>query len=159
MEARIQLRYKRPGVCLKPSLHVQGPFQGKVRITFVDGGTLSNFPIGHFHTRGVPLLPTFGVRLSTDRNNYSDTSSLIQMFHAMNDASRQANFIPPCPNLLVIGSKPHEYWNGLVLSSVMRIGAALSVQGKAREASLILWSNVPWKNPGVKELATRSVLY
>ncbi|EIE27723.1 hypothetical protein COCSUDRAFT_39310 [Coccomyxa subellipsoidea C-169] len=73
---------KTPGVTYDgtfPPPETKGPFQGKVRITFVDGGTLSNFPIGHFHTRGVPLLPTFGVRLSTDRNNYSDTSSLIQM--------------------------------------------------------------------------------
>ena len=69
----------------------QGPFEGRVKITFVDGGTLSNFPIDHFHTKGVPLLPTFGVRLSPDRAHYSDTSNLVQMFHAMNDASRQAH--------------------------------------------------------------------
>lgn len=73
---------------IKCTTVVQGPFKGRVKITFVDGGTLSNFPIAHFHNRGVPLLPTFGARLSEDREDYSKTSNLLELFHAMNDASR-----------------------------------------------------------------------
>ena len=61
-----------------------------MKVSFVDGGTLSNFPIDYFHNNGVPLLPTFGVRLSPDRGNYSDTSDFVHMLHAMNNASRQA---------------------------------------------------------------------
>lgn len=34
---------------------------------FVDGGIVSNFPIDVFHSAGVPRLPTFGVKLGSDR--------------------------------------------------------------------------------------------
>ena len=36
-------------------------------VYFVDGGIMSNFPIDLFHGSGVPLAPTFGAKLGTDR--------------------------------------------------------------------------------------------
>ncbi len=49
-------------------------YHGKIpsEVSFADGGLLSNFPINAFHLRnGVPKKPTFGVRLSTWRNEHS----------------------------------------------------------------------------------------
>jgi NTE family protein len=54
----------------------QGPIPHKAK--FVDGGMISNFPINVFHTKpgSVPRKPTFGVRLSTYRNQLSDVDDL-----------------------------------------------------------------------------------
>jgi NTE family protein len=48
-----------------------GPVPDKVK--FVDGGLISNFPINVFHLQkgSIPRKPTFGVRLSTFRENYT----------------------------------------------------------------------------------------
>jgi NTE family protein len=53
-----------------------GPIPQKVK--FVDGGMISNFPINVFHSksRAVPRKPTFGVKLSTYRNECSDVDDL-----------------------------------------------------------------------------------
>ena len=60
-------------------------------VRFVDGGMLSNFPIGIFHRRdgGIPSRPTFGARLSTYRDNYSETAKLTQLSGAMISTMRQ----------------------------------------------------------------------
>lgn len=45
-------------------------------VKFADGGLLSNFPINSFHLKhGVPKKPTFGVRLSTWRDDYGRIES------------------------------------------------------------------------------------
>jgi len=65
-----------------------GPVPEKVR--FVDGGMLSNFPINIFHSEdSLPTRPTFGVRLSTYRNNYSKTDGFFKMAGAMISTMRQ----------------------------------------------------------------------
>ncbi len=66
-----------------------GPVPPKV--TFVDGGLLSNFPINVFHRSdgGVPRMPTFGVRLSTYRQDYSEIKGLKSMTGAMISTMRQ----------------------------------------------------------------------
>jgi NTE family protein len=66
-----------------------GPIPSKVK--FVDGGMLSNFPINVFHRTdsGIPRMPTFGVRLSTYREGYSNTDSLLKMSGAMISTMRQ----------------------------------------------------------------------
>lgn len=65
-----------------------GKIPGKVR--FVDGGMLSNFPINAFHIRsGVPRKPTFGVKLSTWREEYSLTDKPGGMMAAMISTMRQ----------------------------------------------------------------------
>ena len=53
-----------------------GPIPNKVK--FVDGGMISNFPINVFHTKPgtVPRKPTFGVRLSTYRNELINVDGL-----------------------------------------------------------------------------------
>lgn len=57
---------------------------------FVDGGMLSNFPINAFHKEdGVPKKPTFGARLSTWREEYSETGKLDGMMGAMVSTMRQ----------------------------------------------------------------------
>jgi len=66
-----------------------GPVPSSVR--FVDGGMLSNFPINVFHRSdgGIPRMPTFGVRLSTYRENFSDTDTFLGMNGAMISTMRQ----------------------------------------------------------------------
>lgn len=66
-----------------------GPVPPKVK--FVDGGMLSNFPINVFHRTdgGIPRMPTFGVRLSTYREGFSNTDSLLKMSGAMISTMRQ----------------------------------------------------------------------
>jgi NTE family protein len=61
------------------------------RISFVDGGLLSNFPINVFHRSdgGVPRMPTFGVRLSTYRETYTELKGLKSMLGAMVSSMRQ----------------------------------------------------------------------
>ena len=60
-------------------------------VTFVDGGLLSNFPINVFHRSdgGVPRMPTFGVRLSTYRQSYSEITGLKSMTGAIISTMRQ----------------------------------------------------------------------
>jgi NTE family protein len=60
-------------------------------IKFVDGGMLSNFPINVFHrTDGkMPSRPTFGVRLSTYRDNFADVKNLMSFSGAMISTMRQ----------------------------------------------------------------------
>jgi NTE family protein len=54
------------------------------KVAFVDGGMLSNFPINVFHNpKKVPRLPTFGVRLSTYRNEFNKTNNFLQYAGAM----------------------------------------------------------------------------
>lgn len=66
-------------------------YSGEVprEIKFVDGGMISNFPINTFHVRGVPSRPTFGVRLSTYRENYSKADTLFSYGGAMISTMRQ----------------------------------------------------------------------
>ncbi len=68
-------------------------YYGEVPATvrFVDGGMLSNFPINVFHREdgGVPRMPTFGARLSTYREDFSKTSSVLGMSGAMISTMRQ----------------------------------------------------------------------
>ncbi len=61
------------------------------KVKFVDGGLLSNFPINVFHLEDnqIPCKPTFGVRLSTYREDYSKTDSLLGMCGAMISTMRQ----------------------------------------------------------------------
>ncbi len=61
-------------------------FRGELppKVAFVDGGLLSNFPINVFHNASkVPRLPTFGVRLSSFRDQYNKTDSFFSFAGAM----------------------------------------------------------------------------
>jgi NTE family protein len=66
-----------------------GPIPSSIK--FVDGGMLSNFPINVFHrTDGKPpTRPTFGVRLSTYRDNFSKAENLMGFSGAMISTMRQ----------------------------------------------------------------------
>lgn len=66
-----------------------GPVPPSVK--FVDGGLLSNFPINVFHRSdgGIPRMPTFGVRLSTFRKDYSNTNNFGNFSGAMISTMRQ----------------------------------------------------------------------
>lgn len=48
------------------------------KVKFVDGGMISNFPINVFHskTSSIPRKPTFGVKLSAYRDEFSDVDDL-----------------------------------------------------------------------------------
>jgi NTE family protein len=61
-------------------------YEGEIppKVVFVDGGMLSNFPINVFHnSKVIPRLPTFGVRLSSYRNEYNKTNNFLQFAGAM----------------------------------------------------------------------------
>lgn len=61
-------------------------YEGEIppKVAFVDGGLLSNFPINVFHNdKVVPRLPTFGVRLSSYRNEFNKTENFFQFAGAM----------------------------------------------------------------------------
>ena len=66
-----------------------GPIPPAVK--FVDGGMLSNFPINVFHrTDGqLPTRPTFGVRLSTYRDDFTQVKNLMSFSGAMISTMRQ----------------------------------------------------------------------
>jgi len=56
---------------------------------FVDGGTLSNFPIGLFHSEEVPpVMPTLGVQFGEDRSKPQPVGTLVDMVACMNSTSR-----------------------------------------------------------------------
>ena len=56
---------------------------------FVDGGIMSNFPINLFHNiEFIPLAPTFGARLGTERMNPQQVDNPLQMVGAIFDAAR-----------------------------------------------------------------------
>ncbi|MCP9770862.1 alpha/beta hydrolase [Lacihabitans sp. LS3-19] len=64
-----------------------GEIPDKVR--FVDGGTLSNFPINVFHlSAGVPRKPTFGVRLGKDRQKFNSFKTFLKFFYAIFNTMR-----------------------------------------------------------------------
>lgn len=66
-------------------------YQGEIpdQAYFVDGGIMSNFPIDLFHKfNTIPRMPTFGVRLGIDRNEYNKISSPINLFGAMFNSIR-----------------------------------------------------------------------
>ena len=67
-------------------------YEGQIppKVTFVDGGLLSNFPINVFHnSKVVPRLPTFGARLSSYRNEYNQTDNFFRFAGAMIGTMRQ----------------------------------------------------------------------
>lgn len=56
---------------------------------FVDGGIMSNFPIDLFHKfNSIPRMPTFGIRLGVDRNEFNKISTPLNLFGAMFNSIR-----------------------------------------------------------------------
>jgi NTE family protein len=68
----------------------QAGYRGKLptEVFFVDGGIMSNFPIDLFHAAGVPLAPTFGARLGTDRTAPHVIKKPSQLLGAVFNAAR-----------------------------------------------------------------------
>jgi len=59
------------------------------KVSFVDGGVMSNFPIDVFHNRSrVPRLPTFGVKLGDDRDEENKSGSMPQFLMAIFNSAR-----------------------------------------------------------------------
>ena len=65
-------------------------YSGKIpdEAMFVDGGTISNFPIDLFHQPGVPLAPTFGVKLGLERNEPRTITGPVEYLRALFEAAR-----------------------------------------------------------------------
>ena len=66
-------------------------FLGKIpeKVSFVDGGIMSNFPIDIFHEKNrIPNRPTFGVRLGIDRIRCRPTDDMLSIFMACFDGAR-----------------------------------------------------------------------
>jgi NTE family protein len=66
-------------------------YTGKIpdTVRFVDGGTLSNFPINVFHlSAGVPRKPTFGIRFGKDRQTFNSFKTFLQFFYAIFNTMR-----------------------------------------------------------------------
>lgn len=90
---------------------------------FIDGGIMSNFPINLFHKpEFVPLAPTFGARLGTDRLDPRDITSPFQMLGAIFDSARHTldfDFISQNPDYkkLVTDIDPGDHhWLNFELS-------------------------------------------
>ena len=68
----------------------QAGYQGSVpdEVFFVDGGIMSNFPIGLFHVRDVPTRPTFGAKLGVERSEPAAIDSFFSLLGAVFDAAR-----------------------------------------------------------------------
>ncbi|WP_338793638.1 patatin-like phospholipase family protein [Bernardetia sp. MNP-M8] len=65
-------------------------------VFFVDGGIISNFPADVFHKSHVPRLPSFGVKLGTERHRPNDISNPFIFTRAIVESMRQIadyNFI------------------------------------------------------------------
>ena len=60
-------------------------------VLFVDGGIMSNFPINIFHSKGVPVAPTFGVKLGTERTEPHKIEKPIQLLGAIFDSARHCS--------------------------------------------------------------------
>jgi NTE family protein len=59
------------------------------KVSFVDGGVMSNFPIDVFHNRArVPRLPTFGVKLGDDRDKANKSGSIPQFLMSIFNSAR-----------------------------------------------------------------------
>jgi len=66
-------------------------YLGKIpeKVSLVDGGIMSNFPIDIFHERNrIPNRPTFGVRLGIDRIRQRPTDTMLAIFMACFDGAR-----------------------------------------------------------------------
>ncbi len=65
-------------------------------VFFVDGGIISNFPADVFHKNHIPRLPSFGVKLGTERHRPNDISNPFIFTRAIVESMRQIadyNFI------------------------------------------------------------------
>ncbi len=67
----------------------KGPIPDKVQ--FVDGGTMSNFPIDAFHIKGIPRVPSFGVKLGISRENPQYSGNLRSYLRNLVNAMRQVH--------------------------------------------------------------------
>lgn len=66
-------------------------YRGEIpeKVSFVDGGVMSNFPIDVFHNRSrVPRLPTFGVKLGDDRDKANKSGSIPQFLMSIFNSAR-----------------------------------------------------------------------
>jgi len=116
---------------------------------FVDGGIMSNFPIDVFHKfNSIPRMPTFGVRLGVDRNEYNKISSPLNLFGAMFNSIRHLHdydFIlknPDYKNLIKHINIGHHNWLNFALTDTDK--KDLFVRG-ARAANEFL-RNFEWEN-------------
>ena len=70
----------------------QGSIPTGQKCYLVDGGIMSNFPIDIFHQRKyVPLCPTFGVKLDTDRTQPNETAKITKFLGALFDTARHTS--------------------------------------------------------------------
>ena len=70
-------------------------YEGKIpsKVYFQDGGIMSNFPINLFHVDGVPLAPTFGVKLNSSARKYQSIDGPISyLFSMFNSIRHYADF-------------------------------------------------------------------
>ncbi len=105
-------------------------FEGEVpdRITFADGGLLSNFPIDLFHRRAVPRAPTFGARLGSASRHVKEIKTLGQygggLFNALRHyADYDFIFRNPLYKQLIAYIPTDEYnWLDFNMSDASKLG-------------------------------------
>ncbi|MCL2152437.1 MAG: patatin-like phospholipase family protein [Oscillospiraceae bacterium] len=68
-----------------------GSFTGNIpdKVSFADGGVLSNFPIDLFDRHGVPRAPTFGARLGSKQRSVKEIKKIGQYAGALFESMRQ----------------------------------------------------------------------
>ena len=87
-------------------------------VLFVDGGIMSNFPINIFHSKGIPLAPTFGAKLGTERMKPHKIEKPGQLLGAIFNSARHCSdydFILRNPDykslLTIIDTGQHDWLN------------------------------------------------
>ena len=85
---------------------------------FVDGGIMSNFPINLFHVKGVPITPTLGVKLGSDRTAPHQIKKPTQLLGAIFNSARHCadyDFILQNPDyqslVAYINTGKHDWLN------------------------------------------------
>ncbi len=139
---------------------VLAKFEGEIpeKAYFVDGGIMSNFPIDLFHKfNTVPRMPTFGVRLGVDRNEYNKISSPVNLFGAMFNSIRHLHdydFIlrnPDYKHLIQHINIGHHNWLNFALTDKEKIDLFL----RGARAAAVFLRKFDW--PGYKEIRRRMI--
>ena len=88
------------------------------KLTFVDGGALSNFPISLFHSDGLPNMPTVGAKLGLESGKTEDVDTLKELLGQTISAMRfdsDRDFIRENPDyrqlVEVIDTRDHHWLN------------------------------------------------
>lgn len=126
-------------------------------VTFMDGGIMSNFPINLFHEPdGVPLAPTFGVKIGINRKAPTKIDKPAQLLTAIFDAARHTldeDFIAQNPDyqqlVEMIDTGHHNWLNFTMEDNDKRDLFARGAQAAARFLCKFDWKDYKKTREGI----------